>query len=231
MRFLLVSGFLLTLSSFILAQESNRADKLQKINDLRSQIAVLEKEVLQPDAKDVGAAAKLGSNAIRLLPREKYDRILVIRGGGAYYSFFLKSQEYGRGSDISLEQGYLSVGFAGADYGFLYDLGEVSLAEVTKDTREAFFLVNYKPPTNEPEVRAEQRKFHDYEATGLKYASRLLSVVGHTYLLRSISFDDSDVLVALTVKRKDADGSLIIFWKMIENFEAPKLIQTQVAEK
>jgi hypothetical protein len=198
---------------------------------LQSQIASLEKDVLQPDSKDVAAAAKLGFSAIRLMPREKYDRVLPVRGGGAYYSFVRKSQEYGRGSDISLEQGYLSVGFAGADYGFIYDLGEMPLAGVTRDTREAFFLVNYKPPTNEPDVRLEQRKSNNYEATGLKYARRVPGVVGHTYLLRSISFDDSDVLVAFTVNREDIDGSLIIFWRLIENFEAPKLIQAPVAEK
>jgi hypothetical protein len=231
MRCLRVLVFVLLLSSFAIAQEPTRAQKIEKITELRSQIGALEKDIMMPDAKDSALAARLGVNAVRLLPREKYDHVLAINGGGAYYSFFLKSQAYGRGSDIGLEQGYLSVGFAGADYGFMYDLGEIALDDVTKDSKEAFFLVSYKPPSFEPEVRIEQLKARDYDANGVIYKSRLTSIVGHTYLLRSISFDDSDILVAFTVIRKDTDGSLIIFWKTIENFEKPKLLRRDVAEK
>lgn len=231
MRFLRIFGFLLALSSFVFAQEFTRAEKLQKIQDLRSQVAAFEKDILQPDAADLTAAAKLGFSAIRLMPREKYEKILSIRGGGSYYSFVRKNQEYGYGSDIGLEQGNLKVGFAGADYGFIYDLGEVSLSEVNKNTNEAFFLVSYKPPVNEPEIRSEARKAFDYDYNGLKYRSHVPSAVGHTYLLRSISLGDSDVLVAFTVHRKDTDGSLIIFWKTIENFEKPLMVRSEVAEK
>jgi hypothetical protein len=231
MHCLRVLVFVLLISSFAIAQEPTRARKIEKITELRSQIGALEKDIMMPDAKDSALAAKLGVNAIRLLPREKYDHVLAINGGGAYYSFFLKSQAYGRGSDIGLEQGYLSVGFAGADYGFMYDLGEIALDDVTKDSKEAFFLVSYKPPSLEPEVRKEQRKAWEYDANGVIYKSRWPSIVGHTYLLRSINFDDSDMLVAFTVNRKDTDGSLIIFWKTIENFEKTKLIQREMAEK
>jgi hypothetical protein len=231
MHCLRVLVFVLLLSSFAAAQEPTRAQKIEKITELRSQIGTLEKDIMMPDAKDSALAAKLGVDAIRLLPREKYDGVLAIRGGGSYYSFFLKSQAYGRGSDIGLEQGYLKVGFAGADYGFMYDLGEIKLEDVTKDSKETFFLVSYKPPSLEPEVRKEQRRSWEYDANGVMYKSRLSSVVGHTYLVRSISFGSSDILVAFTVKRKDDDGSLIIFWKTIENFEKPALVQNEVAEK
>lgn len=231
MLFFRVLVLVLLLSSFAVAQEQTRAEKIEKITELRSQIGMLEKDIMMPDAKDSALAAKLGVNVIRLLPREKYDGVLATRGGGSYYSFFSKSQAYGRGSDIGLERGYLSVGFAGADYGFMYDLGETPLGDVTKDSKEAFFLVGYKPPSFEPEVRKEQRKAWEYDANGVIYKSRLSSIVGHTYLLRSISFGDSDILAAFTVTRKDADGSLIIFWKTIENFEKPTLVQNEVAEK
>jgi hypothetical protein len=96
--------------------------------------------------------------AIRLLPREKYDRVLAINGGGAYYSFAQKTHEYGQGSDIELQQGNLSVGFAGADYGFLIDLGDVNLLDVNKETPELSFLAAYSPPADEPAVRAEYRR-------------------------------------------------------------------------
>lgn len=232
MHGLRVLVFVLLLSSLVFSQELTRDQKMQKINDLRSQIGTLEKDILQPAAADIALASKQGLEAVRLMPREKYDRILAIRGGGAYYSFAFKRQEYGRGSDIGFEQGYLSVGFAGADYGFIFDMGESPLSGITKDSGEAIFLMNYKPPGRETEVRSEARKAaYDYDVNGLKYTSRRLATVGHSYLLRSISFDDSDTLVAFKVIRKDTDGSLILFWKTIESFEKPTFVREQVAEK
>jgi hypothetical protein len=41
--------------------------------------------------------------------------------------------------------------------------------------------------------------------------------------LRAITFDRADVLVALKIHRKDADGSLIVFWKMLEVFDVPTI--------
>ena len=116
----------------VLSQSPTRDEKIQNIFDLRSRMTALEKEVLQPDSRDVSVAKRLGLEAIRLLPREKYDRVIAINGGGAYYSFAQKTHEYGQGSDIELQQGNLSVGFAGADYGFLIDLGDVNLLDVNK---------------------------------------------------------------------------------------------------
>ena len=231
MLFFRVVAVVLLLSVFTFAQDLTRAEKIEKISDLRSQIGVLEKDIMKPDANDSALAAKLGVNVIRLLPREKYDGILATRGGGSYYSFHRKNQEYGQGSDIGLERGYISVGFAGADYGFIFDLGKTPLADVSLESKEASFLVSYKPPVNEPEVRKEQYKSHGFEADGVTYQRRVSYVVENTYLLRSISFERSDILVAFTVHRKDTDGSLILFWKTIENFEKPKLIQSDVAEK
>ena len=229
MHCLRVLFFVLLLSSFAIAQELTRTQKIEKIHGLRSEIGSLEKDIMMPEAKDSALAAKMGVSVIRLLPREKYDHVLAINGGGAYYSFFLRSQEYGRGSDIGLEQGKLSVGFGGLDYGFIYDLGETPLSEVGTDMREALFLITYKPPVNEPAIRSEQRKSHEYNADGLIYKSHLPSIVGHTYFLRSISYHNSDLLVAFNIIRKDSDGSLIIFWKTIENFEKPMEARNETA--
>jgi len=211
----------------VTAQELTRAQKMQKINELNNQIKILEKDLITPDAKDLKQAQMESFNAFRLMPREKYDGKLAIRGGGAYYSFAQKTAKYGNGSDIELSQNYLSVGFAGADYGFIYDLGEMPLAAVTRETNGANFLAAYNPPTNESEIRIEQRKAQSYEANGILYKNRVPGVVGHTYILRSINFDRSDVLVAFKIFRKDTDGSLIVFWKNIVNFEAPRFERNQ----
>ncbi|HEX3101392.1 MAG TPA: hypothetical protein VHQ01_06370, partial [Pyrinomonadaceae bacterium] len=173
------------LSGFAVSQQVSRDQKIQNIFDLRSQITVLEKDIIQPDAKDIVLAQQLGFSAIRLLPREKYDGVLAISGGGAYYSFALNRQPYGSGSDIGLEQGYLSVGFAGADYGFLRDLGEIGLNEINRETPVVDALLKYVPPVDEPSVRAESKKlWKGYDINGFSFLSRVPATVGHSFLLR-----------------------------------------------
>lgn len=224
MKFVSVLVALVLLSSYAFGQKTAREQKVQTIIDLRSQITALEKEVMLPESSDVDSSEKVGASAIRLLPREKYDHVLAINGGGAYYSFARKTNEYGYGSDISLQQGKFSVGFAGADYGFLKDLGEVSLASIDRETTEVEALLKYVPPTDEPTIRAEYQKLaRIYELSGISFTSRVPAAVGHSYLLRSISPDRSDILVAFSVLRKDSDGSVILLWKPIETFPKPEM--------
>lgn len=222
MRFTLrITIFIFLFASFIIAQDSSREQRFQQLIELNSQIRTLEKEFLLPDAKDLKRAQTQNFNVFRLMPREKFDRQFIIQGGGSNFSFTTGSHDYQKIAQIGLEQNNLKVGFAGADYGFIADLGETSLTDITEETAEVNFLINYKPPTNEPDVRFEQRKTHNYEANGLTYKAYNPAVVGHSYVLRAISFDSADVLVAFKVHRKDTDGSLIIFWKLIKNFEKP----------
>jgi hypothetical protein len=209
--------------SIAFGQELTREQKFQKLDELNKQLKSLEQDFFQPDEKDLSQAQKEGFNVFRLLPREKYDRKLYIQGGGSYYSFTTKSHDYQKIAQICLEQNYLSVGFAGADYGFMADLGETPLADISKETSEVSFLVSYKPPSDEPAVRAEQSKAQNYEANGFSYKEHFPAIVGHSYILRAISFRDADVLVAFRIQRKDTDGSLIIFWKLLETFEKPIL--------
>ena len=188
----------------------------------------METDVLLPSVKDLKQAQAEGFGVFRIMPRERFDHKFTVQGGGSYYSFTTKSHDYQKIAQIGLEQNNLKVGFAGADYGFIADLGEIALTDVIKETAEVNFLLNYKPPTSEPEVRIEQRRAWNYETDGLVFKDRVPAIVGHSYVLRSISFGDADVLVAFKIHRKDADGSLIIFWKMIENFEPPNLERNKV---
>lgn len=43
----------------------------------------------------------------------------------------------------------------------------------------------------------------------------------HTYILRSISYERFDVLVAFRMVRKDTDGSLILLWKKLKRIPHP----------
>jgi len=233
-------GLTLILASLsVVAQTQSRDDVLNEIEKKRAEMAVLEKKILEPSAADREANAEFLSGSdtgiIRLLPRETYDtggkRTLTIRGGGAYYSFVNSTHEYGRGSDIELQQGNLQVGFAGFDHGLMLNVGDVSLNELTPDHLAVRALLDFQPAMKETEIRKEQRAlWQGIETGGFLFKADLPAKVGNTYLLRSISYDDSDIAVAFRVTRKDTDGSLILIFKILKKFPAPKAERNQLAD-
>ena len=222
------------------AQSRTREDVLNEIASKRAELQTLEKQFLSPSKEDRAAYAEFlrqpDTGLIRLLPREVYEsevynqnrKTISMRGGGSYYSFTRLTHEYGYGSDIGLEQGFLRVGFAGVDYGMLTNLGEVPLESIVMELPSVNFLAEYTVPTAEPQARLEQRRFmNGATIDNVVYKGRLPVVVGNTYLLRSIGFDTSDVIVALRVVRKDDDGSVIIAWKLLKKYPKPQLARAE----
>lgn len=213
------------------------------------QTKISKKKVLSPSTEDLIEAKKQGFRVFKILPRGMFkDDELSVRGGGAYYSFVRKSHSYNeipqielfklgihvrrsgsytevpKTEFINLPVDFLQVGFYGANYGFIADLGEVPLAEVTPESKNTKFLMGYNPDKDELAARyAFKRIREDFEVEGIKYSGAYAAVVGHTYILRAISFDEADSLVAFHVYRKESDGGLIIFWKMIKEFKVPYL--------
>lgn len=186
--------------------------------------------LLAPPEEDRKAHAEFlaqpDTGLVRLLPREKWESRLSTRGSGAYYSFARLTHEYGYGSDLQLEQGQLSVGFAGADFGFLVNLGDVPIENVSEATEAVQFMASFKTPSAEPEARASYRQFAyhpGHQAGRWTYRSRLPAVEGQTYALRSVNYARSDVLVAFRVIRKDAEGSVVLLWKILKKYPKPVL--------
>jgi len=230
MRIVLLFLLIVVLFSAGLAQTHQQAiEELsiaeQKIEAAKKEAERLEQAILQPDKDDLIAAGKENVKVFRLLPREKYDRgFFKVRGGGSYYSFTNQSHSYNEIPQIGLEQNYLKVGFYGASYGFLADLGEIGLAKIDDKTKGVYFLASYKPPLELEKARIEQEKARGFEMESIAYKQRLPVTVGHSYIVRAISYDEADVLVAFKVYRQeDTDGSLIIFWKLLDSFEKPLL--------
>jgi hypothetical protein len=203
---------------------------LKEIEDLRLQLKLREEAFLSPSAQDRAALAEFlrqpDTGLIRLLPREEFDskNKLTIRGGGAYYSFTRLTHEYGYGSDIELQGNELSVGFAGADYGMMANISPAPLEELTLEGFGVRFLSEYQPPANEPGARSEYRRFGEGVIEGeITYRRSVPVKEGATYLLRSINYGQSDVLVGLHILRRDIDGSVIIAWKMLQKYPVPHL--------
>jgi hypothetical protein len=230
---------LATFTSTVCAQSSSRAEVLKDIAAKRAELQRLEDQFLSPADEDRAAYKELLSQPdtglIRLLPREVYEsevykknlKTLTIRGGGAFYSFARLTHEYGLGSDLMLEAGYLSSPVAGAGYGMMIDLGDLSLDEITKDYPTALSLADYAAARDEPQARVEQRQLHAGRILdGATYKNRVPLKIGTTLLLRSINYDFTDVLVAFRTVRTDTDGSVIIAWKLLKRFPKPELMRT-----
>ena len=224
MRYL-IGLFIITLCFITVtsAQDVSREQKLQQIVDLDKKIKNSINEYLAPDESDINEAARIGAEVFRIIPRGKIDFDMGVRGGGAYYSFSTKSHSYNSSPQIELQQDTLSVGFSGANYGFIKDLGDIPLASINTETNAVDFLSDYRPPTSMIEIRTEQSKSRDYQIGGITYNRQIPAIVGNSYVLRSIDFDIADALVAFEIYRKDTDGSLIIFWKILKEFEKPTI--------
>jgi len=213
---------------------------------------VLEKGPLAVSEQDRNYYAALlalpNAGLIRLLPRENPKSVFAytgerpaIRGDGAYYSFHYRSHEYGFGSDLefSVTQNFkgtpkemvelpphynFSVGFAGADFGMLTNLGDVSLLDLTAADSRVAYLLAYETPRAESEARSEFQRFgRGVTIDGQTYKQRLPIQSHATYLLRSINYDVSDVLVGFHVVREESDGSVIIAWKLLKTYSKPQL--------
>lgn len=232
------------------AQTVDRAKLLEEIIALQNQIktttdpaalTALQEQLknkealfLSPAPEDFAAFADFlkqpDTGLIRVMPRESFDGVLSIRGGGAYYSFVRREHPYGWGSDLSLERNNLKVGFAGADFGFLVSLGDRAIAGVALDTPGVASLSAFAPPLDEPGARQQQQRAGDgFQENGFFYIDRLPATLGTTYALRSIGYEDSDALVAFRLFRQDTDGSLIIPWKLLKRYATPQLNGETVA--
>jgi hypothetical protein len=224
-------------STSVFSQSDSREDVLKQIETKRAELSALEKKLLAPSAEDRSAYAEFlrqpDTGLTRLLPREVYEsdsyktnkKTLTVRGGGAYYSFALRTHEYGYGTDIGLEQGYLKSGFAGFNFGIMTNLGNVPFEQITFDHPSAHFVSTYNAPATELDVRAEQTRFQRGATVDeTVYSSRLPVEVNSTYLVRSIDYhsqENVNVLVALRIVRKDTDGSIIIVWKILKKYAKP----------
>jgi hypothetical protein len=206
----------------------DRGTLADEVGRRRAELAESERLLLAPSAEDLEAHADFlkqrNTGLVRLLPRETFDGKVALRGGGAYYSFTRLTHEYGHGSDIELSQDHFSIGFAGANFGLLVNLGDVPLAGVTRETFGVRRLAEFEPPASEPKAREEQRRSAEgFQSEGFTYRRRLPVRLDDTYALRSIDYDRSDVLVAFRVVRKDSDGSVVLLWKLLKKYSKPRL--------
>jgi hypothetical protein len=86
------------------------------------------------------------------------------------------------------------------------------------------YLSHFKTPTKENEARAQWRQIGSgLTVNDITYQRDLPALVNKTYVLRSINYEQADILVAFRVIRRDMDGSIVIAWKTLKKFPVPRL--------
>ena len=172
-----------------------------------------EKYLASPDA---GVA--------RLLRRGRFEHLIEKRGGGAYYSFATRLNDYDREPDIELDDRTLQTSFYGGTTGILIDIGETDaesppLTEKSKpvDVLDDVWSVLWKDLTKANDRASE----FDALCRGGRLTGRASAVVGHTYLLRAILTNEHDHLVEFTIVDEDQRGPILV-WRILRTWPMAK---------
>ena len=163
------------------------------------------------------------SGVIRLLPREMSDQ-KKSRAGGAYYTFVRQLYGNFNGADIRFEKNNFITGGDGANLGFMTNLGDRSLDTISITTDGVEHLANLSAPKKEKEARSMYAKFQTgYVAHEQLYKASLPLASNSTYVVRSIRYKKHDSLVAFRVVQQDANGGVVILWKLLKEYKFPSL--------
>jgi hypothetical protein len=213
----------------------------RKIGYSEKSLTSVQKKLLEPAPDDYLKFANFlrqpDTGLIRLMPKGKYesdgtisasdpnmDKLLPIPGAGAFYSFTKKTHVLGPNSDISLADDVFYSGFAEDVLGLAILLGDVPLESVDSNSQGVDSLASFAPPTSRAEMIKQLEKNTDgFRVGNHSFRSTLIALPNMTYAMRSTAYDRSDILIAFRVVRQDDDGSLIILWKKLQEFQKSKL--------
>lgn len=186
-------------------------------------------DVLKPDAESQAEAKRTGANVFKVVPFGMYadapssyrdeDNPIGIRGGGSFYSFTSQSHSYNRTPEIQVGDMLNAAMLAGIS--FFADLGERGIETIDASMPEAAYFMSYKAPLLWKDYSPERAQLKGMNVDGLTLSPHPRSIVGHTYLLRVITLERSDIAVALQIYKKAPDGSFTILWKRLAEFPKP----------
>jgi hypothetical protein len=212
---------------------------VEELTKSRIRMTELQKKLFEVPDEVINRYRKFledsSAGVARILPRGKYGDAVLLTGGGSFYSFTRRSNDYGYGSDIEFEGETFKSGFAGADYGFFLYLGDAPIQDVVSEQQfppsapdelhEAWtYLWTYRPPLELAKLRDEQDRFggNEHKVGGVILSDTVKCRERGTYLLRSIRPNDEDSLIAFRLERFESDQSAILVFRVLRRFDKPK---------
>ena len=169
-------------------------------------------------------------------------------GAGSSFSFRTESYRIGRLADLT----YTDKSFQAAGillHGIFVNLGNVPLGDVTLASKGMKYLVEFQPePDYEKGKAIDQQLTQGVKQDGFLYRRGLYTVENTTFALRSIAYSGKyfravrnltynefdydkrkDVIVVFRIVERDAEGSVTILWKVLQEKDSPE-IKRQVTE-
>lgn len=107
-------------------------------------------------------------------------------------------------------------------YGFFTDLGERDLRDIDSTSPEAEYFMTYKTTKPLADFTAEDKRLTTLTFDNPLVTKNVPVKAGHTYLLRSIIYNRSDLAGALNVIEVSPDGSVTMLWKKLAGFEVTR---------
>ena len=112
--------------------------------------------------------------------------------------------------------------------GIVADVGSVALENLNLKSAEFEFLNDYKPKTDQAEIKQQSREFRKgVRFNNFTYLNSVPANLNSTYVLRLIDYrlkldpelkfnKDADLMIAFEVVGRENDGSVIIIWKELK---------------
>ena len=220
----------------------NRGSDSKLTEGGNDQLTPAQKKLLSPADADLVKFDKFlkGSDTgiLRLFPKGRFEyalnrtisvdpaaiSTLPITGGAAAYSFTKRRHELSEWTEIGLQDKKLHSGMAGSVLGFMTNLGDIPIEDVSLGTPTVQLLQNIAAPKTRAEaIEQSHRNSLGYSVGGVMFHSVLPVKAGSTYAMRSIAEGRADIVIAFRVDRQEDDGSLLILWKRLKKASAPML--------
>jgi hypothetical protein len=220
----------------------NRRVEPKPAEGTTSQLTPAQKRLLSPTEADLARFDKFlkGSDTgiLRLYPKGRFEyalnkknakelpvvMTLPITGGAAAYSFSKHNHELSDWTEIGFQDKQLLSGIAGGVLGFMTNLGDVPIDDVSLGTPSVQLLQSVESPKTRAEaLQQSDRNAHGFAVGGVTFSSVLPAKSGSTYVMRSIAEGRADIVVAFRIDRQEDDGSLLILWKKLKKTSAPAL--------
>ncbi len=152
-------------------------------------------------------ATQRQSGVARVLERDRYGRERFMPGGGCYYSFTDRSNDYNKHPELQFYRGKFSAGFNGGQSGLVRRLAATDLRAVT----EADLPQSFLGPAD---------TFHALSRERNPETGELAAEVGALYVARTIHWEEVDSVSVFTVTAIDDDG-VTIAWRRLKVLPRP----------